>query len=182
MAQTIVAKRYAKALFELAQEKNQVEQVEQQLELIVSAVTGDQDIEKFLLHPQIAAEDKMAVLTKATSEQASEMVLNTLQLLITRGRAGLLSSLYQYFVDISNEATGQALAVVTTPQAMTETESDRIAQKFSAIVGKKIRVDNVVDPSMIGGLTVRIGDRLYDGSLAGKIATMKKTLHASQVI
>ena len=83
---------------------------------------------------------------------------------------------------IANEALGQANALVTTPLTLTAKESQEIAERFSIISGKKIQISSIVDPSLLGGLQVRIGDRLYDGSLSGKLARLEKSLEVSQAL
>jgi F-type H+-transporting ATPase subunit delta len=179
---TIVAKRYAKALFELAQGKNQIAQVEDELGQIVGIIHDNVDLEKLLTHPNIDTSKKIALLNQLFAGKVSEIVLNTICLLVERRREDLLSSLLEDFVLIANEALGQAQATVTTPLALTEHEAQEIAERFSQISGKKIQISNVVDPSLLGGLTVRIGDRLYDGSLSGKLGRLEKSLQVSQAL
>jgi F-type H+-transporting ATPase subunit delta len=86
------------------------------------------------------------------------------------------------FVFIANQALGQAQAIVTTPLALTEHEASEIAERFSKLSGKKIQITSIIDPSLLGGLTVRIGDRLYDGSLSGKLGRLEKSLQVSKAL
>ena len=90
---TIVAKRYAKALFEVALQQQQVLEVEQELVAVVSALTGDADIEKFIVSPNISDEVKQNVLHSSLDGKVSEPVLRTVLLLIERGRVELLRRL-----------------------------------------------------------------------------------------
>jgi F-type H+-transporting ATPase subunit delta len=105
-----------------------------------------------------------------------------LKLLIERGRESILTSLYNDFIDIADEALGQANATVYTPFALNEKEEREIAEGFGRLTGKKIRIETVIDPSLLGGIKVRIGDRLYDGSLAGKLARLQKNLNEAQAM
>jgi F-type H+-transporting ATPase subunit delta len=179
---TIVAKRYAKALFELAKGSNQIAQVEEDLKQVVDIIRQNSDFEKVLTHPNIDTSKKLELLNNVFSGKILDSVLNTISLLVERRREDLLSSLLEDYVRIANEALGQAEAIVTTPLALTEAESKEIAERFTKISGKKIQVSSVVDPGLLGGLTVRIGDRLYDGSLAGKLDRLKNTLKVSQAL
>ncbi|CAH0118083.1 MULTISPECIES: F0F1 ATP synthase subunit delta [unclassified Paenibacillus] len=172
----VVAKRYAKALFQVAQEKNSISQTEQELKLIVDVVNESVDLQKFLKAPNIDLSAKLDVLNNALSGKLSETVLNTVNLLIQRGRHDLLNAMLEAYVKISGEALGQADASVVSAYPLSQPESELIAQQFGKLVGKKIRVQNVVDKSIIGGIQVRIGDRLYDGSISGKLAHMEKSL------
>lgn len=175
--ETIVAKRYAKALFEVARERGKVAEVERELRAVVEAIGQTPDYAKLLVHPNIDASVKASMLKQAFEGKVSEEVMNTLQLLVQRGRESILNDLAEHFSQIANDALGQAQAKVYTPFPLTAEESERIAAKFGAITGKTIRVENVVDPSLLGGFQVRIGDRLYDGSLSGKLQRLQKVLN-----
>lgn len=175
-AGTIVAKRYAKALFELASQQNAVPDVEQQLRGLAEALNQDEGVTAFLGSPNIGTERKVAVLKEALAGKVSDLVLNTVELLIERGRHNELSGVYEAYSKISGEATGQASATVYTAKTLEESELAKVAEQFGKIAGKAIRAEQVVDPSLIGGIQVRIGDRLYDGSLSGKLARLEKSL------
>lgn len=173
---SVVAKRYAKALFEVAQSKNIVEGVETELKVVVSALQSDENFAKFIVHPSIAKEEKVNVLKNAFAKNVSETVLNTLQLLVESGREAIIEELLENYVSIANALTGSASAVVTTPRALSDKELAAVAVEFGKSIGKTVRAENVVDPSLLGGLTIRVGDRLYDGSLSGKLARLEKSL------
>jgi F-type H+-transporting ATPase subunit delta len=173
---TVVAKRYAKALFEIAQQQNIVADVEQQLKGLAGALEQDPEILKFLAFPNIDTARKVAVLKDALGSKFSEAVLNTAELLIARGRQDNIPGVYEAYTKIAGEATGQANATVYTAKQLTGGELEKVVQQFSKTVGKTIRAEQVVEPSLLGGIQVRIGDRLYDGSLSGKLARLEKTL------
>lgn len=179
---TIVAKRYAKALFAVAQEKSAIQQVEEDLRSIVEVIEGNADLKKLLLHPNVDASDKIKMLKGIFEGKVSEPVLSTLQLLVERRRESILRSLLDHYVSIADAALGQASATVYAPFALTEAESREIARQFGRLTGKKIRLESIVDPSLLGGIQVRIGDRLYDGSLSGKLARLQKTLNETQAL
>lgn len=174
--ETIVAKRYAKALFDVARERNKVADVERELQAIADALQANPDYVKLLEHPDIGAAVKATMLKEAFGANVSEEVLSTLQLLVQRGRESILRELVSKYSEIANDALGQAHAKVYTPKPLSEAESDQIIAAFGQITGKKIRIESFVDPSLLGGLQVRIGDRLYDGSLSGKLQKLEKSL------
>ncbi|TNJ64710.1 F0F1 ATP synthase subunit delta [Paenibacillus hemerocallicola] len=174
--ETIVAKRYAKALFEVARERGKIAEVEQELQAIADALQANPDYVKLLEHPNIGASVKGTMLKQAFGASASEEVLNTLQLLVERGRESILRDLVTQYSQVANDALGQAKAKVYTPLPLTAEESDKISAAFGQITGKKIRIESFVDPSLLGGLQIRIGDRLYDGSLSGKLQRIEKSL------
>lgn len=179
---TIVAKRYARALFELAKEQNKIAAVEEELKAVVAVLQENTDFEKLIKHPGLGAESKSALLKNVFEAQLSDITFNTLQLLVANGREDLLGALAKYFTDIASEALGQAQATVYTPVALSEAELSHIAATFSQLTNKQIRVVSVLDKSLLGGIQVRIGDRLYDGSLSGKLERLQKTLNQTQAL
>ncbi|QLG38159.1 MULTISPECIES: F0F1 ATP synthase subunit delta [unclassified Paenibacillus] len=174
---TIVAKRYAKALFEVALGQNQVLEVEQELRTVVIAITGDAEIGKFIESPNISEEAKQNVLRTSLDGKVSEPVLKTVLLLIERGRVELLEDLLNDYVKIEGESLGIADARVYSTYALNDEEQEAVAREFGGRVNKKIRIENIVDPTLLGGLKVAIGDTIYDGSLAGKLERLEQSFN-----
>ncbi|MFD0673723.1 F0F1 ATP synthase subunit delta [Cohnella sp. GCM10027633] len=178
---TVVAKRYAKALFQLANENGLVSEVESKLSLVVSTVENDATIRAFLSAPNIALSAKVAALKSAFDDKASSFVLNTVSLLIERGREGEIASVLEAYLQVAGNVLGRADAIVTSSTPLSEVEKNKLAVKFGALLGKTVRVTNAVNPELLGGLTVRIGDTLYDGSLKGKLDRLDKTLRTAAI-
>ncbi|UPK43513.1 MULTISPECIES: F0F1 ATP synthase subunit delta [Paenibacillus] len=174
---TIVAKRYAKALFEVALGQKQVLEVEQELRTVVTAITGDAEIGKFIESPNISEEAKQNVLRTSLDGKVSEPVLKTVLLLIERGRVELLEALLNDYVKIEGESLGIADARVYSTYALNDEEQEAVAREFGGRVNKKIRIENIVDPTLLGGLKVAIGDTIYDGSLAGKLERLEQSFN-----
>ncbi len=176
---TVATKRYAKALFQLAQEQGLVAETEIQLQAIVEAVDSDAQIRAFLAAPGISTEDKVKALASAFGDKASAILLNTISLLIERGRQAEIPSLLDAYRQVSGDALKRVDAVVTSATPLGEDEKNKLAAQFGTLTGKTVRVENVVDATLLGGLTVRIGDTLYDGSLRGKLDRLSKQLQTS---
>ncbi|WP_025688604.1 F0F1 ATP synthase subunit delta [Paenibacillus zanthoxyli] len=174
---TVVAKRYAKALFEVAVEEKKTLEVEQELKALVSALASNNDLQRFISSPKISGEDKLAVLKKALEGKLSVIVINTLELLVERGRMSILSDLLDSYVKIEGESLSLADATVYSTYELDEREKKAVTEEFGALSGREIRVTNVVDKSLLGGLKVVIGDTLYDGSLAGKLERLEKSFN-----
>ncbi|SEB17694.1 F0F1 ATP synthase subunit delta [Paenibacillus sp. 276b] len=174
---TIVAKRYAKALFEVALGQQKVLEVELELRTVVIAITGDAEIGKFIESPNISEEAKQNVLRTSLDGKVSEPVLKTVLLLIERGRVELLEALLNDYVKIEGESLGIADARVYSTYALNDEEQGAVAREFGGRVNKKIRIENIVDPTLLGGLKVAIGDTIYDGSLAGKLERLEQSFN-----
>lgn len=180
--ETIVAKRYARALLETAREAGQVAPIGDDLKAAVSAIADNVDFGRLLSHPNVDLKTKLQLLEQAFQGKVADSVLRTLQLIVERGRAAILGDLVTEYWNIANEALGQAEAVVTTPVPLTEKEAEEIRDRFGKLTGKTIKIENVVDPHILGGVRVRIGDRLYDGSLSGKLERLRKELGVHQAL
>ena len=172
----VVAKRYAKALFELASSGGNVSEIEAGLKLVVEILNQNEDAVKVLSSPNVALEKKAALVESTFGAQVPALVLNTIQLIIVRGRQSLIADTYEAFVKIAGDALGQAHAVVYSAKQLSDEELAGLSAQFGQIEGKKIVATQVVAPELLGGVQVRIGDRLYDGSLSGKLERLQKSL------
>jgi len=173
---TVVAKRYAKALFELASEQQVVAKVEAELKLVADTVEQDQEIQKFLALPNVEAEKKAALFKSAFGDHISALVLNMVELLISRRRHDLIAAVCSAYTTIAEEMLGQANATVFSAKPLSEKELAEIAAQFGQLTGKTIIAQQLLEPELLGGVKVRIGDRLYDGSLAGKLDRLQKSI------
>jgi F-type H+-transporting ATPase subunit delta len=182
MSDVVVAKRYAKALFEVAKEKHLISKIEEDLKSVGSAMKDNADLQKFLTHPSISASVKKDLLKQIFEGKVSEPVWNTLQVLIDKGRLNVISALVSDYVKIANEAQGQSEATVFTAFALSDAQLADIAAYFKKITGKTLRLETVIQPKLLGGIQVRIGDRLYDGSLSGKLERLAKSLNQTQAL
>lgn len=177
---TVVAGRYAKALYSAAFDEGITLQVEEQLKLVVEVLHNDVEVKRFILAPRISQSDKLNVLRGTLQGKVSEAVMNTVQLLVERGRTDIFEELLAKYIKIEGDALGIGYATVYSAYSLNQAEQDSVAAEFSQLTGRKIRVTNVVDRSLLGGLKVLIGDTLYDGSLAGKLTRLEKSFNDKQ--
>jgi F-type H+-transporting ATPase subunit delta len=176
MSSGSVAKRYAKAFFEVAAEKGQLDTIEKELQGIQQVMVDNPVFLQLLHHPQIDKKVKKKEINTIFKGQISDITLDFINLLIDGDRGDILPSVTTQFVELANLERGIADALVTSVKPLTEAEIESIGTKFSEVVNKKIRIQNVVDPSIIGGIIVKIGDRLYDGSVIGKLNRFKQSV------
>lgn len=176
------AKRYARALYEASKEKNSVNVVLSDLKTVVTLLAGEKDLEVLLNSPNIDTSAKTSLLKQIFAGSLSDLSLNTLVLLVERKRSELIPVVYEQFVKVANEALGRAEATVYSAKPLSDEEESAVAARFTNLTGKNIQVTNIVDSSLLGGIKVRIGDKLYDGSLSGKLERMEKALQASQAL
>lgn len=176
----VAAKRYAKALFEVARENGTVEETQVQLAAIAQSLSSDEAVRAFFDHPNIGNDVKIQAVRNAVGDKLSEPVKKTLELLVERGRGSALNEVVEAYSRIADEALGRGHAVVTSTFELTQEQQDGIAKQFSALTGKKITIETKVDKALLGGIRVRIGDTLYDGSLSSKLAEMERSFNKAR--
>ncbi|SFS34484.1 F0F1 ATP synthase subunit delta [Marininema halotolerans] len=179
MSQSIVAKRYAKALFQVASEKGRLDEVAQEWQSVVDALDHHPKLIGWLTHPRVAAEEKKVLFGKLFAN-LSDTTRNLLFLLIDRNREDVIEAVGTEYTKLAHESKGVAEAEVVTARALTEEEEKELIAVFQKQIGKSLIVKNRVDSDLLGGVIVKIGDRLYDGSLAGKLERFRKQLTSSR--
>lgn len=176
MSYSTVAKRYALALFSIAKEQNQLEAIEQELRAVKSVFIQNKELSILLENPKFSTDKKKDMLKEAFAT-VSVPVLNTLLLMTDRHREDQVVGVVDAFIELSNEARGIAEAKVYSVRALTEDEKTAISASFAKRIGKQsLRIENVIDENILGGLKVRIGNRIYDGTLAGKLDRLEREL------
>ncbi|MBA4602959.1 F0F1 ATP synthase subunit delta [Thermoactinomyces mirandus] len=175
-----VAKRYAKALFEVASEKKCVDLIEKDLKHIADIFAASPELSQMLNHPAIGTEQKKELVTKVF-KGLDKYTNNLVYLLIDRHRETVLPDIYEVYKSLANEAKGVTEAIVTTAFELTADDKEQLLATFEPIIGKKMEIVEKVDSDILGGVIVQIGDRLYDGSLRTKLNRFREHLKRTQV-
>ena len=171
------AKRYARALFLVARESGLEERAARELDTGRDILSAHGELRDFLLRPWVRGELKKSVIAAVTARaDFSPLVTNFLGLLAVRGRLDHLpeiASVYRRFVD---EAQGLARAEVTSAVALTESERQALSEGLGRAVGRRVLVEDRVDPMLLGGFVAQIGSLVVDGSLNGQLARLRERL------
>lgn len=175
MSEAIVAKRYAKALFELASEQNILPKLEQDLQVVCQAVEEMKDFFQLMSTPSLDKVTKKKLLSDAFTD-VHPYSKNLLFLLVDRNRFSLLAEIYRAFHHLVMEARGQVEAWVTSAFPLTEEDRQALLNVFEKRINKKIDMHTQVDSDLLGGVVVRIGNRVYDGSLATQLKRFHENL------
>lgn len=180
MSNAAAGRRYAKALYEIASEQGQLSKIEEELQQIEQIFAENPLFLKFLHHPKIDKKVKKEQLTAIFKDFVSPTMLRFLELLIERNREEALEEVFKHYVYFANRERGLADAYVTSIKPLSAEEKQSLEEHFSQLIEKKIRIQNQVDPTILGGMIVKIGDRLYDGSVAGKLHRFKRRVVTSK--
>lgn len=174
---TAAAKRYAKAVFELASADGDFEQWSRRLAKM-RELFGDPKVAAVLSNPTISSEQREALV--ATSPHLfDEEATNLARLLIESGRIGDAAAIEEEFRTLLDEAQGRVRATVTTAIELGAHDRDRVASELSKRLEKEVSVTVVVDPSVIGGLRLQYGDRVVDATVANRLEQLRRRLAAT---
>lgn len=176
-----LARKYGKAIFEIANEDNKLEEYGRELGEVSQAVFAQAELEDFLTNPQIQPEDKKKVLLRLLKDQVSPVMMNFLLLLVDKRRIVLLEAINDCYQELSNKAQGIIVADVTTAYELKAELRKRLGRKLESVTGKKVQLRTHKDNAIIGGVVVKIGDTRIDGSVIGRLQALKAELMASNL-
>ncbi len=169
-----IARPYAHALFDLATEANEVSVVENDLKAIEALVSQSDDFSSFLRSPLIATDVKSAAIDAIVGKSGlSEMAANFMRLVARNGRLFVLPAIISAFYDLAAKARDELRAEVTSASPLSKTQLSSLAKTLKSQLGKTVTLDTHVDPSLIGGLVVKVGSQMIDSSLKTKLGAMK---------
>ena len=175
MSATTVARRYGKSLLSLSKDQNAVDAVEQDMRALIQAAKENRELSVILASPVIRPEKKEAIVRSVFSG-ANELTVSFLSLLAKKGRAGLIADMAEAFVTLVREERGVVLAEVVTAVPLDEARRAEI----NALIGKVheggVELSETVDPHLIGGFKLRVGDRMIDASVFQSLRTMHRNL------
>ena len=172
-----VGGRYAQALFDLASDNNEVAAIEADLKSLKAALAESRDLRVLLASPAFGAEDKAKGLVAIAAKAKFQMTtVKFLGLLAANGRASALASVITGYEALSAKARGAVSAQVTTALPLSAAQAKGVAAALRQALGKDPEIDTRVDPSILGGIKVRVGSRLFDASLRSKLDSLKFAL------
>jgi F-type H+-transporting ATPase subunit delta len=173
---TTVARNYAEALLLAAEGKGAIELYGRLMDAVAGAVQADERIAVALDSPRVAKATKAALLERALGDVTPPEFVRFLQAVVRRGRQGLLGEIaqqYQALVDQKLDRVHAGVVLVEEPDARLEKQ---IVERLTAAIGKDVRAHFRAEPAIIGGVVVRVGDRVYDGSLKRKLAVLRRKM------
>src|SRR5688572_588116 len=173
MRATTIARNYAEALIALARKANDLDGWGGSLNGVVTAMEGDVRLRNFLEAPQISAAQKSAVIGKAFGPRLPKMMVRFLQKLIQNRRQMLLPQIAIEYGNLVDETTGRVHAQVTVSREVSDGERNAIAAQLSRAFAKTVVPHIDVNPAILGGVIVRVGDRVMDGSVRKRLKTLK---------
>jgi F-type H+-transporting ATPase subunit delta len=172
------ARRYAEAAYLLAKENGMLEPWATGLQAM-AVLFGDSEAERFLANTRVSTEAKRELIEKALTG-VEPQVLSMAILLLRRGRTTLAPQIAQAYQEILDRERGVSHAVVTSAVPLSEGERRAVEEKLRELAGGEVTIETNVDESILGGLVVRIGDRLIDGSTRSRLVALKQRLEGAR--
>ena len=181
MAVNDVARVYANSLFDIAKDKNILQQVEEELKAVSQVVTEEDEFRRYLNAPGITIESKKKFLDKVFEGKVSEYIVNLLKLLIDNSRQTSIADIYEAFVEYNDNANNRQRITVISQSSLDSSLLDKIKSEVGKKFGKEVIITEQVDASILGGIIIKIGDIVIDGSLAKGLKNIRSNLLNSKV-
>ncbi len=172
-----VTSRYASALFDLALSEKKIPAVEKDLERFDKLVAGSEDLKRLVISPVFSADEQYraidALLTKA---KITGLVGNFVRVVAKNRRLFAMQGMLKAFRELVAEHRGEVSADVTVAKALTATQSKELKAALKSVVGKEVALNATVDPSILGGMIVKVGSRQIDTSIKTRLSSLKLAL------
>jgi F-type H+-transporting ATPase subunit delta len=177
MSVQTVARRYASALADVALQRGEATQIQQELTVWAEMLQANQNLRSVFGNPTVALDQKRKVLNRLIElSKPRETTANFLKVLLQNQRLTDLGEINKRFAHVLDERGGLVAATVTTARPIPSNVHDRLEASLTSLTGKKVRIDFVTDPDLIGGVVTRIGSTVYDGSVRSQLEQIQEKM------
>jgi F-type H+-transporting ATPase subunit delta len=176
MAELAVVRRYARALFDTASRGGSVDQVEEELKIVAEMLRDVPRLARVFNAPTIPVEKKKGLLKTAFGQSVGPLTARFLEVVVTRRREEILSQVYAEFGRLANESRNILPVHVTAAVDLTDAEKDALAASLAKRTGKRVVLDVAVDAQILGGMMLRMGDTVIDGSVKSRLDQLRAQL------
>ncbi len=172
--QTRAAIRYAKAILSLALDKNNADEVNENMQLIANTFGDSKDLQVVLSSPVIKLDTKEKTLLAIFGSSINNISKGLIHLLIENKRLEILEDVAKQYTIIYDFHKGTQAAIVTSAIPLTDSLKEKILTIVKKIINKKVTIENIIDPSIIGGFILRVGDQQFDASISGEMNELRR--------
>ena len=174
---TDTSKSYAEALFSLAQESNTLEETLAALKMLRDGILDTPGAMELFASPSIAKDERCEVLDKAFGDVQPEHVMGLVHVLIRHGHIRALDDCLKAYAQLYDSARKLSTAYVTSAVELPQTVRDELVEKLSRKLGRTIRIECAVDPTLLGGMVVRVDGKIIDGSMRKRLHEIKEVMN-----
>ena len=178
----LVSKVYGDALFEAAREAGRMDDMYEEVLELQKLLQANEELQKMMENPKVIREDKENVIETVFRGRISDEIVELMKLMIAKGRYSNIESMFDYFIGLVKEEKKIGIAYVTTAVELTDGQKDEIVRRLLETTRyESFEMNYAVDASLIGGMVIRIGDRVVDSSIKTKLYELSKSLRKIQV-
>ncbi len=178
----LISKTYGDALFELAAEENKVDELYGEIQQLIEVLSANDEFGRLMEHPKIIKEEKLEVLNNVFKGKISDELLGFLTIVISKERYQEIDEILEYFVMEVKKYKGIGVATVTTAVPLKDEQRGKIERKLlDTTKYKSMEMHYKQDAGIIGGMVIRIGDRVVDSSISTKLSELQKDLLKVQI-
>ncbi len=174
-----VARRYAQAFYQDASQNKCGDRGDEDMAMIQESIEGSPELRRFFEDPILTAESKMKVVKSLFADRVHETTLGLLKLLVSKGRENIFTQIAGAYKAMRDAQLGIVEAKVRAALPLSASDEKKVAEGLEAMTGKKVRLNTEVDPKILGGLIIRVGDTVYDGSVLHQLKTLRGRLEQS---
>ncbi|MBM7622897.1 ATP synthase F1 subunit delta [Sporohalobacter salinus] len=176
-----IVEKYSQSLFELAIEKNNSRNIQQELNDVVETIKEHEDLNEVIYHPRISQQDKKDLVEKIFADDVSKILLNFFKLLIDKRRERFIEPIAENYIELMNQENELLEVEVKSAIELSSQNKERLKEKLEKLTEKEVDLQIEIDSSLIGGLVLKVGDKVVDGSLAKHLEVMKNDLTKLEV-
>lgn len=177
----LIGKRYAEALYEVALELDKLEEFKNEIKSISQLLESEPKLKVIFEHPKLSKDEKKDIINSIFKDRVSQEILNLCYILVDKGREKYIADISEEYTKLSNEKQGIVEAKAITAIPMNEKEMKKLGDELSKKLGKKVLLSNVIDKNILGGVLVKIGDKVIDASIKGRFEELHKDLNSVRV-
>ncbi len=179
----LAAGTYGDALFELAVEENQIDSLAEEIEVIRTALKENKDFEKILMHPEIPKEKKVQAVEEVFKGRISDALTGFMTIVVRKGRYSELQDIFAYFIARVKEYKKIGVAEVISAVPLREEQKQKIERKLlDTTAYETMEISYKVNTDLIGGMTVRIGDRIVDSTIRSRLDKLTSGLMKISIV
>lgn len=178
----LVSKTYGEALYELALEESKLDDFMEEVKVLLLALEQNPEFSKLMNHPKVGKDEKVEVVENVFGDKLDQEIVGFLRLLVLKDRYNEIEDILEYFLSKVKAEKGIGVAKVTSAQNLTDVQKKQIEEKLLETTSyQQMEMSYETDAALIGGLVIRIGDRVVDSSIQTKLNELKKQLMKIQL-
>ena len=174
MAETKVSLRYANSLLDLTSEKDNLNEISSDMELVLTAIRSSSDLRNLLESPVIKQEMKQSILNEIFKNKIGIDTLNFIEFIVKKRREDILSSIIEKFLELRDIKLGFVRAEIKTSFDFTDGQKENLRKRLENLLNKKAYLNFVVDKTVLGGFIAKVGDTVYDASVKHQLELLRK--------